>query len=189
MPATSAKPVSTGPGHRVVTADAGAAQLGAQGASVGEHEGLGRAVAGLSGQRLEGGGRRGVRAPRRDVGSPCPGTNSVHRSTTASTFVRTMASSAARSALGQAPIVVKPALLTRMSGVRPRAASSRRELAARVGIGEVGRDDLGADGVRAAPARRPAPSAGPRAGPPGSARGRAVPAPGRSPPRCPTRHR
>ena len=41
-------------------ADARAAQLGAEGAPVGEHEGLRRAVAGLSRQRLEGRGRRRV---------------------------------------------------------------------------------------------------------------------------------
>ena len=52
-----------------------------------------------------------------------PATKSVHRSTTASTFVRIMASSAARSALCTGPMVVKPALLTRMSGVRPRSAN------------------------------------------------------------------
>ena len=62
-----------------------------------------------------------------------PGTKSVHRSTTASTLVRTMASSAARSARCTGPIVVNPALLTRMSTVRPRASiwpgSSPRESA------------------------------------------------------------
>ena len=60
MPAASAKPVSTGPGHSVVTVTPRAAQLGAERAPVGEDEGLRRAVAGLSGQRLEGRGRRRV---------------------------------------------------------------------------------------------------------------------------------
>ena len=62
-------------------------------------------------------------APRRRCRVTMPGTNRVHRSTTASTLVRTSASSAARSAVYTGPIVVKPALLTRMSAVRPRASS------------------------------------------------------------------
>src|SRR5581483_11522578 len=53
-----------------------------------------------------------------------PGRNSVQRCTTASTFVRTIATSRAASARATAPVVLNPALLTSTSTVRPRLPTS-----------------------------------------------------------------
>ena len=72
-PAASTKPVSTGPGHRAVTVTPVPRSSAPSAREYDRHEGLRRAVAGLSGQGLEGRGRGGVQHGATASGRPCPG--------------------------------------------------------------------------------------------------------------------
>ena len=100
---------------------AGAAQLGAERAAVGEHERLRRAVAGLAGQRLEGGGGRGVQDGAAVAGhharrrTACTGRRRPRR------WCAPWRAPPRGRPRCTGPMVVKPALLTRMSTVSPRS--------------------------------------------------------------------
>ena len=147
MPAASAKPVSTGPGHSVVTVTPVPRSSARERAPVGQHEGLRGAVAGLSGQRLEGGGRRGVQHR-----AAMPGDHAGHEQ--GAQIDDRFDVGAHQRELGGAVGPVHGAhrrearVVDEDVGVQSARFQLCRERATRVGIGEVGGNDLGADGVR-----------------------------------------
>ena len=168
--------------------DARAAQLGAQRAPVGQHEGLRGAVAGLSGQRLEGGGRRGVQHR-----AAMPGDHAGHEQ--GAQVDDRFDVGAHQRELGGAVGLVHVAhrrearVVDEDVGVQSARLELGREHATRVGIGEVGRNDLGADGVRLRQLVGQCLQAVRAPGHQGQAMAASAPTPVRSPPRCPTMHR